>query len=107
MATRSRKTRATQRPKLKESRARAVRKALRRSRTKATKPQRKPVINREEEEICKKAAIYCLLNFPMLWTVGGIKEEKGEDGSRRWIIAVYLRYPTGHEGYVGDLLYDG
>jgi hypothetical protein len=24
-----------------------------------------------------------------------------------WIISVALRYPTGHEGYVGDLLYDG
>jgi hypothetical protein len=24
-----------------------------------------------------------------------------------WIITVTLRYTTGHEGYVGDLLYDG
>ncbi len=24
-----------------------------------------------------------------------------------WILTVTLRYPTGHEGYVGDLLYDG
>src|SRR5262249_29294816 len=29
------------------------------------------------------------------------------DGSRRWIIAVNLRYPTGFEGDLGDLLYDG
>jgi hypothetical protein len=43
----------------------------------------------------------------MLWTVAGIREEKAPDGSRRWIIAVNLRYPTGHEGYLGDLLYDG
>ncbi len=43
----------------------------------------------------------------MLWTVAGIKEEKGLDGSRRWIVAVHLRFPTGHEGYLGDLLYDG
>jgi hypothetical protein len=61
----------------------------------------------EEEQILRQAAIYCLLNFPTLWTVGGIKEEATTDGSRKWIIAVYLRYPTGHEGYVGDLLYDG
>jgi hypothetical protein len=61
----------------------------------------------EEEQILRQAAIYCLRTFPMLWTVGGIKEELGTDGSRRWIIAVYLRYPTGHEGYLGDLLYDG
>jgi hypothetical protein len=61
----------------------------------------------EEEQILRQAAIYCLLHFPTLWTVGGIKEESGTDGSRKWIIAVYLRYPTGHEGYLGDLLYDG
>jgi hypothetical protein len=61
----------------------------------------------EEEQILRQAAIYCLLTFPTLWTVGGIKEEPGIDGSRKWIIAVHLRYPTGHEGYLGDLLYDG
>jgi hypothetical protein len=61
----------------------------------------------EEEQILRQAAIYCLFHFPMLWTVGGIKEDRGTDGSRKWIIAVHLRYPTGHEGYVGDLLYDG
>ena len=43
----------------------------------------------------------------MLWTVAGIREEKGVDGSRRWIVAVHLRYPSGHQGYLGDLLYDG
>ncbi len=42
-----------------------------------------------------------------MWTVADIREEKGEDGSRRWIIAVNLRYPTGFEGYLGDLVYDG
>jgi hypothetical protein len=61
----------------------------------------------EEEQILRQAAIYCLFHFPMLWTVGGIKEERGNDGSRKWIIAVHLRYPIGHEGYLGDLLYDG
>lgn len=43
----------------------------------------------------------------MLWTVAGIREEVGDNGSRRWIIAVHVRYPTGFEGYLGDLLYDG
>jgi hypothetical protein len=61
----------------------------------------------EEEQILRQAAIYCLLTFPTLWTVGGIREERRPDGSRKWIIAVHLRYPTGHEGYLGDLLYDG
>jgi hypothetical protein len=69
----------------------------------------RPEINPEEEEILKKAQIYLLFEAgrPMLWTVAGIREEKAEDGSRRWIIAVNLRYPTGFEGYLGDLLYDG
>ena len=63
----------------------------------------------EEERILKRAQIYLLFEAqrPMLWTVADIREEKGEDGSRRWIIAVHLRYPTGHEGYLGDLLFDG
>ncbi len=43
---------------------------------------------------------------PMFWNVAGIREEKGEGGSRRWIIAVHLRAPSGHEGYLGDLLYE-
>ena len=63
----------------------------------------------EEERILKRAQIYLLFEAqrPMLWTVADIREEKGDDGSRRWVIAVHLRYPTGHEGYLGDLLFDG
>jgi hypothetical protein len=82
------------------------------TRTKAVEPkrrQRKSEINPEEEEILKKAQIYLLFEAgrPMLWTVAGIREERADDGSRRWIIAVNLRYPTGFAGYLGDLLYDG
>jgi hypothetical protein len=71
--------------------------------------KRKSEINPEEEEILKKAQIYLLFEAgrPMFWTVAGIREEKAEEGSRRWIIAVNLRYPTAIEGYLGDLLYDG
>ena len=76
-----------------------------------TKPRRKkaPELNEEEEQILRKAQIYMLFEAkrPMLWTVAGIREEKADDGSRRWIIAVNLRYPTGFEGYLGDLIYDG
>lgn len=43
----------------------------------------------------------------MLWTVAGIREERIDDGKKHWIIAVHLRYPTGFEGYLGDLCYDG
>ena len=76
---------------------------------KATRREKTPELNEEEEQILKKGQIYLLFEAkrPMLWTVAGIREEKGEDGLRRWIIAVHLRYPTGFEGYLGDLLYDG
>jgi hypothetical protein len=71
--------------------------------------QKPAELDQEEEEILAKAQSYLLIDAkrPMLWTVAGIREDKGEDGSRRWIIAVHVRYPTGHEGYLGDLLYDG
>jgi hypothetical protein len=87
-----------------------VKKAGKPTRAKATakaRSKKAAEIFAEEEQILRQAAIYCLLTFPTLWTVGGIKEERGTDGTRKWIIAVHLRYPTGHEGYLGDLLYDG
>jgi hypothetical protein len=75
----------------------------------APRKKNQPPLNQEEEEILRRAQIYLLFEVkrPMLWTVAGIREEKGDDGSRRWIIAVNLRYPTGFEGYLGDLLFDG
>ena len=71
--------------------------------------KKEPKLNDEEEQILRKAQIYMLFEAkrPMLWTVAGIREEKAADGSPRWIIAVNLRYPTGFEGYLGDLIYDG
>jgi hypothetical protein len=89
-----------------------VKKASERTRTKtaAVKRQAKASeITDEEELILRRAQMYLLFEAkrPMLWTVAGIREEKGDDGARRWIIAVHLRYPTGFEGYLGDLLYDG
>lgn len=62
----------------------------------------------EQQHIIHEAAYYCLRHFPMLWASGGFPEERqAQDGSRQWLIRVYLRYPTGFEGYLGDLLYDG
>ncbi len=90
-----------------------ARKSTRKTRAKTARTTqrrtRPAVLNQEEEEILKRAQIYLLFEAkrPLLWTVAGIREEKGADGARRWIIAVHLRYPTGHEGYLGDLLYDG
>lgn len=80
------------------------------TRKKASKSTRKKCcdVTEEDERIISAAATYCLLHFPMLWTTGGLPEEgRAENGSRQWIIRMYLRYPTGHEGYLGDLLYDG
>jgi hypothetical protein len=74
-----------------------------------TRRKRPPLPDPEEERILQRAQIYLLFEAkrPMLWTIADIREEKGEDGSRRWIVAVHLRYPTGHEGYLGDLLVVG
>jgi hypothetical protein len=73
----------------------------------AARPKKPAATARAEEQILQQGAIYCLLNFPTLWTVGGIKKEHKNGRSQSWIVAVHLRYPTGHEGYLGDLLYDG
>jgi hypothetical protein len=75
----------------------------------ATRRQKSRELDEEQEQILKKAQIYLLFEAkrPMFWSVADIREEKGEGGSRRWIIAVHLRAPSGHEGYLGDLLYDG
>jgi hypothetical protein len=76
---------------------------------KATRRRKMPQLDDEAEQILKKAQIYLLFEAkrPMFWNVADIREEKGESGSRRWIITVHLRAPSGHEGYLGDLLYDG
>jgi hypothetical protein len=72
-------------------------------------PEKNPNVLKEEEAILRRAQIYLLFEAkrPMFWTVAGIREEKDAQGSRRWIVAVNLRYPTGFEGYLGDLLVEG
>jgi hypothetical protein len=54
-----------------------------------------------EEEIHRKAQIYLLFEAkgPMFWNVADIRVEKGAAGSRRWIIAVHLHVPCGHQGF--------
>ena len=91
-------------PVVRNARARTRRQAAQAARR--TKP---PERNDEEEHILWKAQSYLLFEAkrPMFWNVAEIREEKGESDSRRWIIAVHLRAPSGHEGYLGDLLYDG
>jgi hypothetical protein len=85
-----------------------VRKGTRKKTGEATKGKRPRQLTPQEQNILREAMCYCLHHFPMLWTTGGLPQEcVADDGCRRWIIAVYLRYPTGHEGYLGDLRYDG
>lgn len=75
-----------------------------------SKPQTKVTggLTTEQERIIQEAAGYCLRNYPMLWTTGGVPQVRhAQNGSRQWLIHVFLRYPTGQECYLGDLLYDG
>ncbi len=60
----------------------------------------------EEERILRAATIHLIRHHGGLLVATGLRETQLKR-SRLWIITVTLRYPTGHEGYVGDLLYDG
>jgi hypothetical protein len=60
----------------------------------------------EEERILRAATTYLIRKVGGLLVATGLRAEQRQRG-RRWIITVTLRYPTGHEGYIGDLLYDG
>jgi hypothetical protein len=79
-----------------------------RRRPKAPKQRRlrkAPKLGAAEEELLRKATIYLLRKHGHLLVATAVREQG--KGSSRWIFSVTLRYPTGHEGYVGDLLYDG
>jgi hypothetical protein len=65
-----------------------------------------PDINEEEEQILQGALKYLVFKHGHLLVPTGIREER-DGGSRKWVITVTLRYPTGFEGEIGDLLYDG
>ena len=60
----------------------------------------------KHDDILRAATIHLVRKHGGLLVATDLKEEYAK-GSRRWIITVTLRFPTGHEGYVGDLLYDG
>jgi hypothetical protein len=69
--------------------------------------QQQPELNEEEERLLREATIHLMLKHGGLLVATAVREETGDAAGRRWVIAVTLRYPTGHEGYVGDLLYNG
>ncbi len=89
-----------------------VSKFVRSKASSVTKRRHKPVIvdeeevMHEEEEILRAATIHLIRKHGGLLVATGLREARIKR-SRVWIITVTLRYPTGHEGYVGDLLYDG
>ena len=74
--------------------------------TRAKSTRKAPEINQEDEKILKAATIHLLFKHGMFLVATGVREARVR-GLPVWIITVTLRYTTGHEGYVGDLLYDG
>jgi len=73
---------------------------------KATRHEKGPAITEEEETILREALKHLVFKHGHLLVPTGIREER-DQGLRKWIITVHLRYPTGFEGEIGDLLYDG
>ncbi len=66
----------------------------------------KPGIPDEEERILREATQHLVFEHGMYLVATDLREASVK-GFKVWIITVTLRYPTGHEGYVGDLLFDG
>jgi hypothetical protein len=71
-----------------------------------TKPRQQPEVLDEEERILREATKHLVFQHGMFLVATGIRAARIK-GLRVWIITVTLRYTTGHEGYIGDLLYDG
>jgi len=59
-----------------------------------------------EEKILREATKHLVYEQGMFLVATGLRETRVK-GLRVWIITVTLRYTTAHEGYLGDLLYDG
>jgi hypothetical protein len=85
-----------------------ARKAAGRTRTsavEAARATRQPEIS-QEEQILRAATLYLIQNHGMFLVATAAREARIR-GVRVWIITVTLRFARGHEGYIGDLLYDG
>jgi hypothetical protein len=70
------------------------------------KRRRPPEILDAEERILREATKYLIYQHGMFLVATGARKIQIK-GFPVWIITVTLRYTTGHEGYIGDLLYDG
>ena len=86
-----------------------MKKTGQRTRSKAaavTRRKQKPERIDPEEEILRAATLHLITKHGMFLVATGVREASVK-GIKIWIITVSLRYTTGHEGYIGDLLYDG
>ncbi len=80
---------------------------LTRPKPRAKRPrQPRPRTAKQREEILRKATLYLITKHGMFLVATGLRETNVKE-IPVWIITVTLRYTTGHEGYVGDLLFDG
>jgi hypothetical protein len=73
---------------------------------KVTRWAKAPQLDEQEEQILREAIKYLLFNHGHLLVPARIRAD-GQCGARRWVNTVHLRYPTGFEGEIGELLYDG
>src|SRR2546426_5668142 len=73
---------------------------------KTTRRKQEAEINNQEERVLQAATMHLIRKVGGLFVATGLRKQPGRD-RLRWLITVTLRYPTGHEGYFGDLLYDG
>ena len=81
-------------------------KEVRAGATRTTTRRKPPRIVPEQERIFRAATLYLIQNHGMFLVATGVREARVR-GCPVWIITVTLRFTTGHEGYIGDLLYDG
>src|SRR5262249_48857174 len=72
----------------------------------AARRPRRPEMNEEEEQVLRAATLHLIQKHGMFLVATGARAARIK-GFRVWIITVSLRYAAGHEGYIGDLLYDG
>jgi hypothetical protein len=89
-----------------------ARKASRSSVSSVATRRRKPAdlearrVLSKEEQILRAATKHLVFTDGMFLVATDLREASIR-GLKIWIITVTLRYTTGHEGYIGDLLYDG
>jgi len=73
---------------------------------KTTGRKHQPKINVEEEKVLQAATIHLIRKHGMFLVATCVREARVK-GFQVWISTVTLRFATGDEAYIGDLLYDG